>query len=298
MVTLRKNCARLGLAAAPFLALMIAGGACEPKIASSKLTMTNRDCVVDTAVASACNALDGGPPEGLGLQGYSCTGSARPDDAPQYHEGVPQGFVCSDQGPVADDGTQKFCCSVDTTSCAFNPVSSCDDPTYGYQCRGANRPEAFNSLISCGQGVYEGDLINFCCTGTPKAPDCTQSDSVVCSPRLMGWTCLGQSLPKSELLGASKSHADLYTMLCPVPAVAPNPKYNNYCCYTPALVPEGGSCVQDTAVPGCDPGRFGFACYGPETPEADYLPMHCPDPGVPGRSAEGFAATLYCCDFE
>jgi len=26
--------------------------------------------------------------------------------------------------------------------------------------------------------------------------------------------------------------------------------------------------------------------------------MHCPDPGSPGIDAEGYAATLYCCDFQ
>ena len=46
------------------------------------------------------------------------------------------------------------------------------------------------------------------------------------------------------------------------------------------------------------PGRFGFACYGFDTPEQDYLPMHCPEPGFRGTSAEGYPATLYCCDFQ
>jgi hypothetical protein len=55
--------------------------------------------------------------------------------------------------------------------------------------------------------------------------------------------------------------------------------------------------VQDTSVPGCAPGRFGFACYGPENPHDDYLPMQCNSPGVQGMSAEGYPATLYCCDF-
>jgi len=65
----------------------------------------------------------------------------------------------------------------------------------------------------------------------------------------------------------------------------------------PALIPPGATCVQDTVVPGCAAGRFGFACYGPDTPDQDYAPMSCPDPGVAGNSAEGYAATLYCCDF-
>ena len=65
----------------------------------------------------------------------------------------------------------------------------------------------------------------------------------------------------------------------------------------PLTIPVGGTCVQHPYVPGCGPGRFGFACYGPDHPEENYPPMKCPDPGFPGLSAEGYAATLYCCDF-
>jgi hypothetical protein len=115
---------------------------------------------------------------------------------------------------------------------------------------------------------------------------------------LLGWTCRGDNLPKGEQLGANKSRADYYYLLCPTPTRATNPAFSNYCCFSPALVPIGASCVQDTSVPGCQPGRFGFACYGRDTPAQDYPPMHCPEPGFSGISAEGYAATLYCCDFE
>jgi hypothetical protein len=78
---------------------------------------------------------------------------------------------------------------------------------------------------------------------------------------------------------------------------APNPDYNNYCCFPPAPLPEGASCVQHPGVPDCAPGRFGFACYGTDRPQDDYLPMQCPEPGRPGLSREGYPATLYCCEF-
>jgi hypothetical protein len=84
-------------------------------------------------------------------------------------------------------------------------------------------------------------------------------------------------------------------MVCPIPTPADNVKYDNFCCYTPAPIPIGGSCVEDMAA-GCAPGRFGIACYGPDTPPDDFPPLKC-DPGSPGFSAEGYAATVYCCDF-
>jgi len=297
MVALRRY--GLGFLLGASLSALVVG-AC-----TSNPAPTNGACVVEASAAQRCDVtVDGGPTD-IGLVGYSCTGSARPDDSPKYIEDIPQGIVCADHGTPDDGGAQEFCCTSATTPCAYNPVAICDDPsTYGFQCQGATRPESFNPAINCGNGVYEGDLINYCCSGQPLVDGCIQSDSAQapdggpCSARLLGWTCSGDSLPKAEELGVSKSRADLYYLLCPTPTPTANPAYNYYCCYTPALVPPGGSCVQDTAVPGCQPGRFGFACYGPETPHDDYQPMHCPDPGVPGRSAEGYPATLYCCDFQ
>jgi len=246
------------------------------------------DCTTDGASAAS-----------LDLVAYSCTGTARPDDSPTYIDGVPQGLVCANQGTVASDGTQGYCCSLAITSCAYNPIAICDADTYGYQCRGADRPEALNAAIHCNQGVTEDDLINYCCSGVQRELGCVQSDSLGCSPRLMGWTCPAGNEPTAQDLGANKSHADLYSQLCPVPSPAANPNYTTFCCYTPGLVPVGGTCVQNMGVPGCQSGRFGFSCYGPDTPEMDFAPrMHCPDPGFPGVSAEGYPATLYCCDFQ
>ena len=242
-------------------------------------------CQPDTAHALDCAA---------DYAGYVCSGSARPDDAPQYIEGVPQGRVCADRSHGEAHG---YCCTTRPTTCAYDPAAACDDPTYGYQCLGANRPDALNAALRCGNGLREGALIDYCCAGMPVEPGCLQSDSVSCSSRLSGWTCRGQQLPRSEQLGASKSRSDFFRLLCSAPMPAANPDYNNYCCFTPAPLPVGGSCVQHTGVPGCAPGRFGFACYGPEQPADDYAAVRCSEPGVTGLSAEGYPAKLYCCDF-
>jgi hypothetical protein len=246
------------------------------------------ECTPEDAGALAC---------GDEYAGFSCTGSARPDDAPEYLEGVPEGTVCADRGEPNDHGARGYCCTRRTTSCAFNPVALCDEGSYGFQCRGSNRPDSLNAALSCGNGVIDADYLDYCCAGAPQQPGCLQTDAVGCSSRLLGFTCRGAELPRGEQLGASKSRADYYRLLCSAPTPAGNPEYNNYCCFTPAPLPKGGSCVQHTKVPGCDAGRFGFACYGPERPEDDYAPVHCPEPGVRGVSAEGYPATLYCCDF-
>jgi hypothetical protein len=256
---------------------------------SSAAPASDGECVPDAERALACED---------GYVARLCSGSARPDDDPQYIEGVPQGRVCAESGPRTEQGRQGYCCTERTTSCAYNPVALCDEGSYGFQCRGANRPDALHAALSCGNGVREDELINYCCSSSPKQPGCLQSDSVKCSSRLMGFSCRGDSLPRGEQLGPNKSRTDFYRLLCSTPTTAANPEYKNYCCYPPAPMPERGSCVVHNQVPGCESGRFGFACYGPDRPEDDYLPMRCPGPGTSGASREGYPATLYCCDFQ
>jgi hypothetical protein len=246
-------------------------------------------CVPDAALACG-DAAD--------YTGYRCSGSARPDGDPSYDEGVPRGSVCAEHGERDAAGSQSWCCTARTTACAYNPVGICDDGYDGFQCRGANRPDALNAALRCGNGVRQDDLINYCCSGEAREPGCLQTDAVSCSSRLLGFSCRGDNLPRGEQLGANKSRSDFYRLLCSAPTQAGNPEYKNYCCYPPAPLPAGASCVQHTQVPGCQSGRFGFACYGPETPEEDYLPMRCPEPGKAGTSAEGYPATLYCCDLQ
>jgi hypothetical protein len=284
------------LAMVPLLWVLGAGACTENQLPA------NGGCVPYPGSASC--AVGDASAESLGLVAYSCTGKARPDENPTYLDGVPQGLVCASQVALGSEGRQGYCCSAQVTPCAYDPVASCDLGTYGYQCRGADRPEALNAAVYCNQGVRHDDLIKYCCSGSKQPADCIQSDTVGCSAALVGWLCPVGNIPTSQDLGANKSRADLYYQLCSVPTPAANPSYNTFCCYTPGLAPVGSSCVQDIAVPGCQPDsvhphpRFGFACYGPDTPEQDFAPMHCPDQGITGVSEQRYPATLYCCDFQ
>jgi hypothetical protein len=272
--------------------LLLAGGtvACT----THATTASVGSCLPDPAVDCSVNGFSA---ESANLTGYSCTGTARPDLNSTYIDGVPQGLVCADQ-TVGTDGKAGYCCTNFTTQCSFNPVAVCTDPgTYGYQCLGANRPEAVNAAVSCNQGVREDNLINYCCSGTQRAANCIQSDAIGCLAGLTGWTCPTGTQPTAQDMGANKSRADLFYLLCPVPTLAPNPKYETYCCYTPGLNPAGGTCLQDRKVAGGAPGRFGIACYGTDTPEENFPRLKCPDPGVPGTSEQRYPATVYCCDY-
>jgi hypothetical protein len=289
MGKLTKTALLLALGTLPF---GLIGGGCVTAPPAQDGICT-KDPAVDCAVT-----VDGVVNAQVGLVGYSCTGTFRPDEDGHYDGDVPLGLVCADKGPNAD-GHQTYCCSPDITTCSYDPALACEAGTSGLQCRGASRPEAFNAAIRCGNGIRDDVHVNYCCTGQAYPPSCTQTNAVGCTTdKLTGFACPRGVLPKGEDLGSSESRADYFRLLCPTPIQAPNINLQNYCCYMAAPPPPGFSCVQNTAVPGCAPGRFGFSCYGFDTPDQDYLPMHCPDPGFPGTSQEGYPATLYCCDFQ
>ena len=231
-----------------------------------------------------------------GLVGYACTGKMRPDLDATMSEGVPFGLMCADKAPL-EDGRSAYCCTEDVVTCAHDPTMECDPGNSGYECYGNNRPESLNPSLLCSNGTSERGLYRYCCTGQPQPSPCVEDTAVTCDSRLLGFRCRGDRRPRGEDYGANRSRADYYYPLCSVAEVQPNPAFKGYCCYMTLTIPVGGTCVQHPSVPGCESGRFGFACYGPDNPEDDYPPMKCPDPGVPGLSAEGYAAKLYCCDF-
>jgi hypothetical protein len=257
----------------------------------------NGSCVVNSALDCGF-AVDGGAvASGWDLVGYSCNGSKRPDDAPTIDQGVPQGLVCADRGAVGD--SRNFCCTPGPVECALNPVAICAGPEVGYQCRAPSRPEMLNPLVLCHMGIFEEDLLDYCCAtpATLVRQQCKEDKGAGCAGGSYRWSCPKGDRPTEEEYTNSESKADFYYLFCSVPTPAPNPAYDLTCCFSQALVPVSGTCLQDRSVPGCAPGRFGVACYGPDTAEDDFPPLKC-DPGVSGLSAEGYPATVYCCDMK
>ncbi len=275
------------------LALLCFGlGGCWPE--SPNLEST---CAIESQSVLDCRVtVDDGEPQSAGLVSYSCSGSDRPDLDGKFIDGVPFGLICADKGPVEQSGDEGYCCTEEETTCSYDPIAECEDGTVAYQCWGNDRPESLNPAIRCSNGTLENGLITYCCTGRPEPSPCEESAVAGCGDRLKGFLCKTGHVPRGEDLRQNQSRADYYYPTCTTPKPAPNPTRETYCCYMPAETQRGGTCVNHTHVPGCEPGRFGFACYGPDAPEDNFAPMTC-DPGVPGRSREGWEATLYCCDF-
>jgi len=272
--------------------LLVGAGACWPEQAA-----LDGSCrvVPNTVLDCRVEGYNEGERLNADLVAYACTGSARPDLDATMSEGVPSGLLCADKGQL-DSGEETYCCTPDVVPCAYNPTEECEEGHSGYECWGNNRPESLNPALLCGNGTSEHGLYHYCCSGRREKSPCDESTVGGCDTRLIGFLCKGDQMPRGEDYGANRSRADLYYPICAVGEPAPNPELTNYCCYMTLRIPVGGTCVQHRSVPGCDPGRFGFSCYGPDTPEDDFPPMVC-EPGFPGTSAEGYDAKLYCCDF-
>jgi hypothetical protein len=278
-------------------------------------------CVEPPRLEGACQinsqlgcgtVLAGNPDAGVdpGLVGYSCTGAMRPDYNATFIQGIPFGQICADTTPPPNpDGgvpseTRDYCCTPesDPANCAYNPVADCPEG-YGYTCHGPNRPEVNNPAVTCGNGIREGDYINYCCHHAKRPAGCTQAKGALeCKGGLIGWVCKDPDRPRGEDFGANESRADYYYFVCGVPVPAPNPEYHVYCCFSPTPVQPGGTCLYSPnaapSIPKCSAGRFAFACYGRDTPDQDFFPrIACNEPSVRGKSDEGYDANLFCCDY-
>src|SRR5580692_10051101 len=211
----------------------------------------------------------------LDLVAYSCTGSSRPDQSPSLSKGI-QGLVCTDQGTLPDDTGEGYCCTPQTTTCAFDTSAICPAGNTGYSCLGPNRPDAFDPTLSCAQGVPTNGLVVYCCSSMTNV-GCTKDKNVACGNGTTGFTCpsLDAGLPTQGNLGTDESRSDAL-LLCSVPTASVfQTGFVDYCCYTPSAEPTGATCLQDQSVPGCAPGFWGFACLGPDIPQQDYPRINC-----------------------
>jgi len=188
-----------------------------------------------------------------------------------YIDGVPQGLVCANQGAVDARGRTLLLLGF-ANIMRYNPVAICDSGSYGYQCAGRS-PEAPMRLSTANQesGKLTYQLLLLRRSANPGR---YQSDSVgvLAAPDGDGPVRLG-NIPLAR--PCDKSRADLYYQLArPTPAA--NPATIPSAATLPELAPVGGSCVQDIAVPGCQPGRFRFCLLRVDTPDENYPPMHVP----------------------
>jgi hypothetical protein len=256
--------------------------ACAP---AATLSAESGSCVLDSNIT--CNT---------DFNGFTCTGTARPDQNAEFRVGAIQGTVCTSLGLVDTSTGGSYCCTSTTTACGYDPGMDCPaTASSGYACTPPSRPENFDPDLACGMGQEVNGETIFCC-GIATTPNCAPDTAVRCNgPELVALECMTDEVPNEGELGTDQSRSDA-TLLCDVPAMIGGTY--GYCCFTPTQAPVGASCLQDQAVPNCPSGSFGFACTGPDTPDQDYSRITCPTGGgVRGTSAEGYPSSLYCCTY-
>jgi hypothetical protein len=167
-------------------------------------------------------------------------------------------------------------------------VTTCASGTSGYSCTGSDTPDQANTALTCSMGVQgnAGSTI-YCCTtgvigddggGTTCAPDTTVT---TCASGTTGYSCTGSDTP-------DESDA---TLSCG-PAAAGNAGSSIYCC---SIVDGGvaGTCAADVTSQECAAvaGSTAYSCSGTAAPGATDSSLTC----GPGATADGGAATVYCC---
>ena len=171
------------LAPAIVLLLAVIGGACSSEMAengSLRRSMPNPEL--------ACGlALDGTFDPSLGLIGYSCTGSARPDEQATLHRRYSERQSCAPIGvPSVPTESKVIAVPTGATQCAYNPVvglRSARLTAINATARIGRNRSIRPSIADKASG--KANLINYCCSGTQQPDGCLQSDSVRCSSRLI-----------------------------------------------------------------------------------------------------------------
>ncbi len=232
-------------------------------------------------------------------------GADRPDQISDTTK-VVAGPVCHSVDPV--NGLLSYCCTDIQTDCGYDPRVLCTDSAYGFSCMGTNRPNSYDAVQQCGEGVHEYGLISYCCGQNVPVGNCARNTSVPCSNATLGFSCSRpDQIPTETDLGMNQSRSEV-PLICSLSAPnAITTGLTDYCCYTPSSAPPGYSCLQNQivglvdsldAVPGCQAGQsFGFACLGTDdTPEVDYPRMAC-DSAPVAVSVRQTNLWLYCCNY-
>jgi hypothetical protein len=275
----------------PSLAVPLAALCVVITVGCGPATSNAGSCHPDTAV-QGCD---------VGFVGYSCTGADRPDELVNVNKTI-EGVVCHGTGEILTSGAAGYCCTKSTTSCAYDPRTACADPTlFGFSCMGTNRPDAFDPMLTCQQGIRAYGLITFCC-GASVTGSCIRNTNVSCASGTLGFVCTGSGIPSETDLGMNQSRSEV-PLICSLPSPDATARKSDgtpasdYCCFTPSAAPPGATCLQDQSVSGCSAGSFAFACTSVDTPSQDYPRIVCAQPGFRGQSQSNLAASLYCCAF-
>ncbi len=231
---------------------------------TTTVTATTTSCSTDAAVS--CPG---------GGEGWSCDGSARPDEI--------NGSIACSTGVAINSTTIGYCCA----SVSFptggacgrdSTVSGCVYGSYGFSCTGQARPEDQDGSLTCSMGVPAGGgSTDYCClVGYTMAAGCMQDPTVA--------SCQGNSSYAFSCTGSATPAENASGLVCTGPSPGPSGG-SAYCCQQQTTT--AGGCSADPTITGCAGGSSGYSCTGGATPAAS---LNCSS-GVAGPSGD----TFYCC---
>jgi len=132
---------------------------------------TGEVCDTNGAGAWCCYASTCAPDSSIttcvaNTYGYSCGSGETPPDV------TDPSLICS--VPLVERGTDKYCCAtsgpVTSSTCApDSSIAGCVAGSYGFACRGTDRPDTDYSGITCSQSATEGidasgqSALLYCC---------------------------------------------------------------------------------------------------------------------------------------
>jgi hypothetical protein len=233
-------------------------------------------CIDSTTVTAGCSA--DGTVAGCtgGSIGFSCTGSAEPQQGNTS-------LVCSTGTPSG--GASLFCCAnfaPSTGTCAQDgTVVGCGGSSIGFSCTGTDTPTQVNASLNCSPGTASAAGTAYCCaTGASPppttTPTCASDGVVMCPAPSTGYSCTGGLSPATAnpalSCGQGMTEADGTTLA--------------YCCSAASTTPP--ACAADPSVTGCVMGSDGYTCTGGLSPETPSLLC---GPAMAGANG----ASSYCC---
>ena len=233
-----------------------------------------------------------------GLVGYACTGEMRPDLDATMVGGGPLGAALRRQG-TARRRTSGLLLHRRRRHLRLRSNHGVRSGQLGLRSAMATIGQNPSIPRSCAATEpVNATSITTAARDSQMPSPCVEDTAVSCDTRLLGFRCKGDRRPRGEDYGPNRSRADYYYPLCSIAEEQPNPDYNGYCCYMTLTPPVGATCVQHPGVPGCESGTL-WLCLLRTRHAGRRLPADgsARTPGSPARSAEGYAAKLYCCDF-
>jgi len=121
--------------------------------------------------------------------GYSCTGTATPDQTDAT-------LVCSDGTPSGN--ATLYCCAPYTASSSSTCAADCTGASIGFSCTGSDTPEQGDSSLVCSTGTAGSGNTLYCCIDNAST-SCMQDSTVQgCSGSSVGFSCTGTAPPSQS----------------------------------------------------------------------------------------------------